>query len=306
MQNFIAIAAALILLPTTAIAQSQAVQVDWSVIGRNPSAQQALAPAYTAPHAPMLASTSPVQAAIGVPALAPEPKAPIATPKAPDPTGLWGAKWSGRANAGAAFQSGNSDKENLDLDAKIKAKWEKHRVTAKAEYTREEDENVKTEDNRSLELLGDYFFKPKWFANANLKWETDDIAALDSRSSYGVALGHQPFDTDDLSLKYQLGPNWLQEERTNGTSDDSLAYNWQLDYEQKFWDGNIEFFHNHQLLIPSDETSSYLLDTNTGARIPLRKSIIATFEIEHDVDKGAPQGTSESDTTYALKLGYEW
>lgn len=293
-KNISRLCVAFMCVPTLAFAN---VEVDWSVLGGAPQT-----------YAPQVQPTQPQY-----PNLTPIVKQAesLTTPKteavpAEPQTALWGAKWSGRANVGATVQSGNSETEALELDAETTAKWDKHRATAKAEYEREEDNDIKTTDNKSLKLEGDYFYKPKWFANANAEFEQDDIARLDLRSSIGLGLGHQLYDQDDLKLKYIFGPNYLSEETADGESESSLAYNWRFDYEQKFWDGLITLYHNHRILVPADETSSYLVDTNSGVRVPLQKKLVATFEIEHDIDKGAPEGTSEDDTKYGLKLGYEW
>lgn len=300
---------ALMLSPLQAVAQYSHVQVDLSVLDGRAPAQAA--PTYASNYGTRVVEPLRVQTSaaplsdIYEPVIAPVAEAAAVKPVV-EPAGLWGAKWSGRANLGASIQTGNSDTQNIDADAKTKADWGEYRAEAGVDYEREEDSDVKTVDNRRLYGLFDYFFAEKWFANANIEFEQDDIAELDLRSTYGVGIGHQPFDTDDLKLKYTLGPSLLTEERTNGDTEDSLAYNWHFDYEQKFWDGNVQFFHNHRLLVPSDETSQYLLDTATGVRVPLRTSLVATFEVEHDIDKSAPTGTDEEDTKYGLKLGYEW
>jgi len=277
---------------------SAKVEINWSAIGGAPNATPY--PQSSGVYQPASYQASPAKAVVATSAATED------TEKVPTPDTLWGAKWSGLANAGAVFQSGNSETESLQFDVKSTAKWDKHRIAAKAEYQREEDNDIKTEDNKKLELEGDYFYKPKWFANMNAEFEQDEIAELDMRSTIGLGVGHQLYDEDDLKLKYIIGPNYLSEETTDGQTESSLAYNWRFDYEQKFWDGFITLFHNHRFLVPADETSAYIIDTNTGLRVPLQKKLVATLEIEHDIDKGAPVGTSETDTQYGFKLGYEW
>ena len=278
----------LLLLNTPAIAQ---VTVNWDVLGMQDPATDHSIPAAPSQDPAPIEQQSPV----------------IKAAKIRPQSNFLGATWSGRANLGASLQKGNSDTQNIDADAETTAKWgDIYRAKIAAEYAREEENDNKTVDNRSIEGLFDYFFAPKWFANANIKFEQDDIADLDLRSTYGLAIGHQLYDRDDLKLRYQLGPSYLREERGNGNTEDSLAYSWKLDYEQSVWDDAIRLFHNHQLLVPSDETDRYVLETETGARVPLRKSLIATIQIDHDVDKGAPNGSSQEDTKYGVKLGYEW
>ncbi len=128
-----------------------------------------------------------------------------------DETGLWGAKWSGSVAFGASLQSGNSDKNNINGDAEIKAKWDKHRATLKSEFDRSKDEGLLTEDNRAIEGIYDYFFNDEWFFNSSLGFKQDEIADLDLRTTLGVGIGHQPYESEDLNLQYILGPTYLHE-----------------------------------------------------------------------------------------------
>lgn len=222
-------------------------------------------------------------------------------------SGWLGAEWSGRVNAGANLSEGNTDKKALVLDGEAKAKWgDVHRAYVKAEYQYEEDENVTTEDEQSLDLGYDYFFQPKWFVNTHAEFEKDDLSDLDLRSIYGVALGYQPYESDALNLSMRLGPNYLREEYANGETEDSLAAGWAFDYDQKVWDEALQLFHNHQLDVPVDETKSYVFESQTGVRLPIKNGIIGTAQIDYDRDNDPASGAEKDDTEYSLKLGYEW
>lgn len=225
---------------------------------------------------------------------------------------LWGANWSGRANLGASLQTGNTEQDAVNADASLKAKWldaagdTKHRASIKADINIENEDDTTTEDNRSLDLAYDYFFAKQWFVNSTLGFEQDDIEQLDLRTNAGVGLGHQAFESEDLNLQYILGPAYLREEYENGDTDDSLAVNWSLDYDQKIWEDMLQIFHNHEIFVPTDDTDAYLFESKSGLRIPLKKGLVATGEIEFDWDNDPEPGIQEDDTTYALKLGYEW
>ncbi len=226
-------------------------------------------------------------------------------------TGMWGAVWSGRANIGATLQTGNSDEETINADAEVQAEWmdgtdPKHRATLKADYNREEDNNNKTEDNRSIEGMYDYFFSPKWFLNTNAKFEQDDINQIDWRTDAGIGLGYQPYKQDDLNLQFILGPSYLRTEYENGRSEDAVAIREATEYDQKFWDDMIQLFHEHEFLVPADDADAFLFESESGIRVPLRKGLVATAEVEFDWDNDPEPGIKEDDTTYGLKLGYEW
>lgn len=219
---------------------------------------------------------------------------------------FWGAEWSGNINLGADLKTGNSETNGLNADAALNAKWTKHRLGLLAEYNREEDDGDVNVDNRMAQLTHNYFFSDQWFIENTARYDQDDIANIDYRATLASGLGYQPFDNDDLSLKFVLGPGYQLEEFENGDSEDNLIINWAMDYSQKFYDDLFRLFHNHDLATPADDTEAWLFESKTGVRVPIRRGIVATGEIDFDWDNDPAPGTVEDDTTYAVKLGYEW
>jgi len=227
-------------------------------------------------------------------------------PQAPEET-LGGANWKGRANFGAGLRTGNAEQNSINTDASLTAKWgDTHRATLKGALNREKDNGRLTEDNKNLNLAYDYFFHPKWFLNSAAGIESDKIDLIDLRTDIGMGIGHQMFEQDDVNLKFILGGTYLHQEYANRASESSFAYKWSTDYDQKFFDGLFQFFHDHELLVPADDTQDFLIDSATGLRVPLRKGLIATTEVQFDWDNKPEAGTVEDDTIYSLKLGYEW
>ncbi|MGB0720004.1 MAG: DUF481 domain-containing protein, partial [Bdellovibrionales bacterium] len=216
------------------------------------------------------------------------------------------AEWSGDINLGADLKTGNSDNNGITADASAKARWDKHRAKIEADYNREEDNNQITVDNRSLDLTHDYFFADKWFWESAIGFEQDDIDRLDLRTIVNAGLGYQPYESDNLNLKFVLGPGYLHEKFENSGTDESLVVTWAMDYDQKFYGDAFRLFHNHDLNVPSDDTDAYLFQSESGIKLPIRSGIVASGQIDFDWDNNPAPGTVEDDTTYAVKLGYEW
>lgn len=223
-----------------------------------------------------------------------------------DETGLWGAKWSGDANVGLEFETGNSDSQNYNIDASTTAKWDKHRLGLGADYEFEEEDGIRVTDDRELAAFYNYFFAEKWFWDNQLKLEQEKVDELDLRSTFTSGLGYQFYDRDDLALKVTFGPGYEHEDYANKDATDEFTANWTLDYEQGFNDDFVRIFHNHDLGSPADELSSFLFESESGVKIPLRNNIIATGEIEFDWNNDPANGEKEDDTTYSVKIGYEW
>lgn len=223
-----------------------------------------------------------------------------------DVLGWWGALWSGNANLGANLKTGNSETNGITIDATTKAKWEKHRAEVSVVYNREEDDGRVSVDNQSIFGAYDYYFKDKWFLENALKLEQDDIDQIDLRARYNAGLGHQFYDQDDLHLKAVAGPGYLYEEFADGTDEGDLTLHAKLDYDQKFYDDLFRTFHKSDVSVPFDEADAFLFQSKSGIRIPLKKGIIASFELGFDWDNAPAAGTTEEDASYAFKLGYEW
>jgi len=235
----------------------------------------------------------------------PEPPAP--EPETASKEQKDGIKWSGRFNLGASLQTGNTEQNSFVTDANIKARIdEKNRVGLKADFTREEDEGDLTEKNASIKGTYDYFFNEEFFLNNSLKFETDEIDQVNLRTTASTGLGHQVFDREDLKLQYIIGPSYLRTDYEDDEDESSLAGRWDFDYEQAFYDRLFELFQNHEFLVPSDDTGAFLFESSTGVRLPIRNGIVGTAQIDFDWNNDPALGTTEDDTEYSLKLGYEW
>jgi putative salt-induced outer membrane protein YdiY len=220
---------------------------------------------------------------------------------------ILGGVWKGRANLGLTMQSGNTERDNTNLDGTLTGRYgDAHRITLKGNQVRETNNDVETEDNWRATGEYDYFFKPKWFLNTVAGYEQDNIEQVDMRARLGLGLGHQFYESDGLNLKVVSGPTYLTEKFSNGREDDSIAARLATDYDQKIFRGMFQLFHSHEFLVPADDTDNFLIDSASGIRMPLGAGIVASAEVQFDWDNDPEPGIQEDDTIYGLKLGYEW
>lgn len=218
-----------------------------------------------------------------------------------------GWETEGHIQLGGYLQEGNTEKSGFNTDIHVSTDLDDvNRLRIDAEYHLEEENDETVEDNRSIDLMHDYFFKPKWFANSNLGFKVDKQADLDLRTTAGVGLGYQMYDFKDLSLSFTLGPSYLKEEYQDGDVEESGAARWALDYDQKFYDGMFKAFHNHEILQGFDYADNFQLESDTGVSIPVSAHISAILKVEYDFDNEPAVGTEREDTTYSLNIGYDW
>ena len=214
-------------------------------------------------------------------------------------------EWSGRANLGMSLDDGNSNKKSVSSDAELIARNPDNRWTLTAEVNYAEDEGEETTNDQQADIQYDHFWTEKWFYGARAGFEIDKIEALDLRTRVGPFVGYQPYEREDLSLAFRLGVDYLREEFEGRDTEDSLAGVFATDYEQELW-RSIRGFHNNEFTVPTDDADGFLFDSKTGFRVPVADGLTGTFEVDFDWNNDPAEGLREEDTSYNIKLGYEW
>lgn len=214
--------------------------------------------------------------------------------------------WGGRIELGAELQTGNSETESLAIDTRLKAREGQNRYQADFDFERSEEEGTITDDSKSLELEYERFQTRKSFVGADADFENDDVAELDLRTRLGVKTGYQFYDRDALSLKASGGLAYLNENFANQSTETSIALTHSLDYEQSFFEDAARLFHEHDFLVPTDDSGAFIFHAESGVRVPVARKFIGTAGVDFDWDNDPAEGVGEEDITYSLKLGYEF
>lgn len=231
---------------------------------------------------------------------------PIETPSVEKPQDPTAYKWSGRVNAGGNLQDGNNQKKSVSIDGKMQARNDDNRFIVTADANWAQDEGVETENDRQFAFEYDRFVTKQWFIGSRLNLKTDEQAKLDLRSKLGAFTGYQFFESDDLNLLAKLGLDYIKTDYETGKSESDMALNWALDYDQRFYEASFQLFHDHELSVPADETDAFVFESKSGLRVPVGKHLTGTAAVDFDWDNKPAAKVREQDTTYSVKLGYEW
>ncbi len=215
-------------------------------------------------------------------------------------------KWSGRISAGGNLEDGNNNSKSLSADADIKARNEKNRFAFGGEANWAEEEGEKTDNDQQIYGSYDRFITDKWFVGGRQSFEKDEFEELDLRSQTGLFAGYQFFEQDDLNLQVKAGPEYIYEKFDSGDSESDIAASWALDYDQKLFEDMVQVFHKHEIAAPFADTGAFLLESESGIRMPVGKILDASLQVDFDWDNDPAPGVKENDTTYGLKLGYGW
>ena len=106
-------------------------------------------------------------------------------------------KITARANVGIIQESGNSDTDNIRMDASFKARIEKSRFGISGEFNQEKSAEIISVNNWKAYANYDYFVSKKWFWYASSLFKHDEFGDLDLRSTLGAGIGYQFFESSD-------------------------------------------------------------------------------------------------------------
>jgi len=217
-----------------------------------------------------------------------------------------GFKISARANVSLKSQRGNTVKDELDMDGEVKFRSLQDRYTFKGLLEHDTSADITTSDNWLFSSKYDSFYTKKQYYGAQLQLERDRFTDLNLRTSFGPHIGHQRYESDELNLSTDIGFFKVWEDNIINADTDYLALNWNINYDQYFFNKITQFYHNQQGLWDWEKSGKVTFISWTGFRFPLRGGIVASAELEWEHDSQPTESIHKSDRTYRIKLGYQW
>ncbi|MGW8310759.1 MAG: DUF481 domain-containing protein [Thiogranum sp.] len=217
-----------------------------------------------------------------------------------------GYKLSGRVNFAFSRDRGNTDKDEIDVDGDLLWRRKNDRFTAFGELERDRNNNKTTTDNWKLEGAYNYFVTKKWYWGGFGRLEHDKFADLDLRTSVGPLVGYQWFESKEINLRTSAGLSYVNENFISQSDNRYGAFAWGIDFDKYLWDDFMQFYHKQTGFWNLSNTNDVVWDTWTGLRFPLVLGLVASTEMQVEYDSGAAKGAKDIDTTYSLKLGYQW
>ena len=192
--------------------------------------------------------------------------------------------WSGNLNIGAAVHSGNTDSKSFHIDASTVARAEKDRIRARAEFNRETDSGLRTEDNFTVAAQHDRFVSgQKLFFYTSGKLENDDIAQLDLRTTLSTGLGYQFIESERTNLSVEAGPAFIMEQFANSPNEESIAGRWAVIADHYVWKRRLQMFHRHEGTVDVENSDDILIDSSTGLRVFVQDGLNMTLQLRQKV-----------------------
>ena len=217
-----------------------------------------------------------------------------------------GVKWTGLFNIDLELDRGNTDEDDFEVDFLTKIRRHHDRFTFSGEYDEEKTDGALTTQEWKQGNKYDYYLSEKFYYGALLAFEHDKFSDLDLRTRVGPHVGYEFFESKELNLDTNVGLLYVDENYNEAEDDDFWSLGWQIDFDWFLVPDRVQFYHRHTGFQSVSNADNLTIDSWTGFRFPLYKGIVASTEAEIDYDGGAPADVDRTDTTYRVKLGYQW
>ena len=207
----------------------------------------------------------------------------------------------------AEDSSGNNDITKFNVDARSELRYIESRHTLALRYQEESADSQTTRNMWRTSYQYDQFFTEQWFATGNAFYEEDKFRELDQRSSVGLGMGYQFFETTYIDLLGKGTLNYVDERFSNGRQNTTPAFLWNLDFAWRFNEQGMEMFHRHAVLQAFDGADDWEIATSTGFKYPINGRFSSVIQLEYDYDNlPAEAAVDKRDQKWSIGLNYDW
>jgi putative salt-induced outer membrane protein YdiY len=217
-----------------------------------------------------------------------------------------GLKIEARLNIGVKIETGNTDKEEYDVDGKVSLRSEKNRFSFFGEYELDKADGDKTAEKSKGYGKYDRFLSKKFYIYGSTFFETDVNKDLDLRLVPSVGPGYQFYETELTNLSVELGPAYVIEKYDESDDDEYIAGQSKIDFDHYLFKKIFQFFHIDFLVLSFEDTSDIFILSRTGIRMHLYKYFNLTAQWTWEWDNDPAPGDGRSDNEYILSVGVQY
>ena len=215
-------------------------------------------------------------------------------------------KFNVRVNVGITVNKGNTDSETYHFDGEAAARTPKNRYTVGGVFNAEYTDKDKTADNLLGYMKYDHFLTKKLYLNTNASFEKDRFKDLDRRTTIGLGLGYQFFETAFTNLSVEAGLSYIKEDFDEASDNSYPGGRWAITFDRYLFKKFVQVFHNQSGFASLEDSSDIFIRTRTGLRFPFYKGFNITAQCDYNWDKSVPPNQDEVDQRYILSLGYQY
>ena len=235
---------------------------------------------------------------------------------------------TGRVTSSIEYNRGNTETDNLNLDAETILESLRDRITLRADYeessalvlNKDDDGNAildadgneakisqDTADNWRVEGKYDYFLSdPRNYLGFNVGLHADQFANVDRRTYASAYVGRKILTRDTLTFDAELGLLYVDTDFAVSEDDSYTGLNINLNGEAQLFDSRVTLYFRQANIVNLQSTEKSIYRTKVGLRFPLFLGLEGAAEATADYDGGAADGKEKLDKTLKFRIGYTW
>ncbi len=215
-------------------------------------------------------------------------------------------KHTGLITLRAENERKSTKSRELDLDAYFQVRYAATRHTLRLDYDTEKVDKEKIENELKATYKYDYFISDMWFVYGNGAYERDEFKDLEQKYSVAAGPGYQFFEHELGSLELEGGLQYQSERFKSDKDRNQLALRWALDFKWLLSSYGIEFFHDHQVTVVTDQLDDYDLESRTGLRFPIIDHLNALLQYDYDYDNNPSDDASKIESVMSMGVTLSW
>jgi len=235
---------------------------------------------------------------------------------------------TGRVTSSIEYNRGNTETDNLSLDAETILESLRDRITLRADYEessalvldKDDDGNAildadgneakisqDTADNWRVEGKYDYFLSdPRNYLGLNVGLHADQFANVDRRTYASAYVGRKILTRDTLTFDAELGLLYVDTDFAVSEDDSYTGVNINLTGEAQLFESRVTLYFRQANIVNLQSTEKSIYRTKVGLRFPLFLGLEGAAEATADYDGGAADGKEKLDKTLKFRIGYTW
>lgn len=217
-----------------------------------------------------------------------------------------GYHWTGSFGVTFEKERGNTDTDEMDLDAESVWRSTEDRYTLKWSSEQDKKDNDKTKDTWRVTGKYDYFLTDPNYVGLLALAESDKFEDLDLRYLVGPYYGRQFFTQPVFSLSGELGVSYVNEEFDEAEDQDYPASMWSAHASSNILGGDSRLYFDQFGVWNLDDTSDVIVNTTFGLAFPPLWNLEAAAEVLLEYDSGAVDNVDDLDQTYKFRISYLW
>lgn len=216
------------------------------------------------------------------------------------------SRLSGEVGLAAKLDRGNTHENRTDISTRLEWKKLKHRVRLAGELEYDKTDGEIAQNRWSVETTYDNHFAKNLYYGGMTTFKRDRMTDLDLRWTIGPYFGWNIIDKPGTKLSIENGLEYTSETYRSQSGNSFIADAWRMEFSYFIIADKLELYHRNKGLVSLADAGGLSFDTWTGLKAPIASGLSTSAELKTSYNGDTPEGTVPWDTTWRMKLGYQW